>query len=558
MENIEQIEEIENSALTAQQGATKAKAQMLSGTAWRTGADMLGKVLGVVYIIPWYAWMGQAGNQANALYSMGYNIYALFLLISTVGIPSAVAREVARYNTLGDPNMSYRLVRQMLGIMTILGVFFAVIMSVFAAPLANLLGGSAALVPVIRSLSLAILLFPSMSVIRGYFQGLNQMKAYAISQLCEQVVRIIWMLVTAFAIMKLGSGNWQAAVTQSTLAAFIGMIASYAVLIFYLWKSGNLKHLISPGPAKSKINPMQVMKETMRTAIPFIVLGSATQVFRLIDNSTFMHFMPMFTSFSHSTLMDYLSYFSANTDKLTLLLLGVALTLGSVSDPLITEHYVRGNKQALSTLVGYNFQLYVGFMLPAIVGMSLLTKPIYTLFYQIPSTFQIALFVFTVLQSFLLGLYMLVYPPLTVMDHKRLAMKFFLEMLVVKLILQVPMIWLFHSYGPLIATTIAFVFGDYLFIRKLKRLTNFSVKNTVRGIQGAALLTLIMSVVVIIVECILGLFFGKTPGRMASAIILALSGGAGFYVYLYLAAQLGLLEKWFGEKGKSLRRKLHI
>lgn len=51
------------------------------------------------------------------------------------------------------------------------------------------------------------------------------MKPYALSQLFEQIVRVIWMLVTAFTIMKLGSGDWVAAVTQSTTAAFIGMIA---------------------------------------------------------------------------------------------------------------------------------------------------------------------------------------------------------------------------------------------------------------------------------------------------------------------------------------------
>ena len=79
-----------------------------------------------------------------------------------------------------------------------------------------------------------------------------------------------------------------------------------------------------------------------------------------------------------------------------------------------------------------------------------------------------------------------------------------------------------------------------------------------RGIQGAALLTVIMSIVVVFVELILGLIFGKTPGRMISALLLVVSGGLGFYVYLFLAAQLGLLEKWFGERGTSLKRKLHL
>ncbi len=90
-----------------------------------------------------------------------------------------------------------------------------------------------------KSLALAVLIFPSMSVIRGYFQGLNQVKAYAMSQLLEQIVRVIWMLAATFAIMKLGSHNWQNAVTQSTLAAFIGMLGSYAVLFYYLQKSSS-------------------------------------------------------------------------------------------------------------------------------------------------------------------------------------------------------------------------------------------------------------------------------------------------------------------------------
>lgn len=557
---MEDSEKIMNPGLQPGKTAAKSKDQMLSGTAWRTGADMIGKILGVIYIIPWYAWMGKFGNEANSLFSMGYNIYALFLLISTVGIPAAVAREVARYNTLEDPNMAYRLVRQMLGVMAILGVVAAGLMFFLSGPLSTLVGGkdSADLIPVMKSLALAVLIFPSMSVIRGYFQGLNQVKAYAMSQLLEQVVRVIWMLGATFAIMKLGSHNWQHAVTQSTTAAFVGMLGSYAVLFFYLYKSGNMKELLHPGPAKSKINALEILKTTMHTAIPFIVIGSAIQIFKIIDNSTFMNMMPWVTDYSHNELLALMSYFSANTDKLTMVLLGVALTLGSVSDPLITEHYVKGNRRELATLIGYNFQLYVGFMLPAVIGMALLTKPIYTLFYQVPSSLQSHLFVFAILQSFLLGLYMLVYPPLTVMDHKRLAMRFFTITLIVKVVLQTPMILLFHSYGPLLATTISFLVGLILFIRKLHEITHFSIKNTVRGIQGAALLTLFMSVVVILVEVILGLIFGKTPGRTGSAIITLIAGGAGFYTYLWFAAQLGLLEKWFGPRGLTLRKKLHI
>ena len=57
--------------------------QMLRGTAWMTASNIISRLLGALYIIPWYAWMGKQGDQANALFGQGYNIYALFLLIST-------------------------------------------------------------------------------------------------------------------------------------------------------------------------------------------------------------------------------------------------------------------------------------------------------------------------------------------------------------------------------------------------------------------------------------------------------------------------------------------
>ena len=110
--------------------------------------------------------------------------------------------------------------------MGILGLGFAILMYLLSPVFASLSGGGKELIPIMQSLSWAVLIFPSMSVIRGFFQGFNNMKPYAISQIAEQVIRVIWMLLTTFFIMKIGSGDYVQAVTQSTFAAFIGMGAS--------------------------------------------------------------------------------------------------------------------------------------------------------------------------------------------------------------------------------------------------------------------------------------------------------------------------------------------
>ena len=72
---------------------------------------------------------------------------------------------------------------------------------------------------------------------------MNNLKPYAMSQIAEQVIRVIWMLLATFIIMKLGSGDYLAAVTQSTFAAFVGMVASFAVLIYSLLKKGYSKSI---------------------------------------------------------------------------------------------------------------------------------------------------------------------------------------------------------------------------------------------------------------------------------------------------------------------------
>ena len=246
------------------QETTSQQQKMLRGTAWLTASNFISRLLGAVYIIPWYIWMGQYGAEANGLFTMGYNIYAWFLLVSTAGVPVAVAKQVAKYNTIDKEEHSFALIREFLKFMLGLGLIFAVIMYLMAPVFASMSGGGADLIPVMQSLSWAVLIFPSMSVIRGFFQGFNNLKPYAISQISEQVIRVIWMLLTAYFIMKIGSGDYVEAVTQSPFAAFVGMLASMLVLLFYLAKTGMLRSIIRKPKKSAGISGRSLLWDTIR------------------------------------------------------------------------------------------------------------------------------------------------------------------------------------------------------------------------------------------------------------------------------------------------------
>jgi len=533
------------------------QAQMLRGTVWLTASNFISRLLGAAYIIPWYIWMGKHGAEANGLFTMGYNIYAWFLLISTAGVPVAVAKQVAKYNTKGQEEHSFAMIRGFLKFMSLLGLVFAIIMYVLSPVFANLSGGGKDLIPVMQSLSWAVLIFPSMSVIRGFFQGHNNLKPYAISQIAEQVIRVIWMLLTAYFIMKVGSGDYVEAVTQSTFAAFIGMGASLLVLVYYLWKTGLLQHIIHRPESDSQIDTKALLWDTIREAIPFIVTGSAIQLFQIIDQMTYSNVMSWFTNFTRSELLVQFSYISANPNKITMILIAVATSIGGVGIPLLTENYVKGDFRAAGKLVQDNLTMLVAFLLPATIGAVAIAEPLYTVFYGKPDSLALGLFILAMLQTVILGLYTVLSPMIQALFKNRKAILYFGYGVLVKLILQVPFIYLFKAYGPLLSTTIGLMIPIVLMYKEIHQVTHFNRKTVFKRSLLTAILTLIMLLVVLIAGFILGLVI-KPNGRVTSMIYVALIGGVGIVVYGGLGLRLRFLDRFIGSKAASLRNKFHI
>ena len=531
------------------------QAQMLRGTAWLTASNFISRLLGAIYIIPWYIWMGTYAAKANGLFTMGYNIYAWFLLISTAGIPVAVAKQVAKYNTMHEEEHSFALIRSFLGFMTVLGLAFALILYLFAPWLADLSGVGKDLIPIMQSLAWAVLIFPSMSVIRGFFQGMNNLKPYAMSQIAEQVIRVIWMLLATFIIMKLGSGDYLAAVTQSTFAAFVGMVASFAVLLYFLYKEGMLQKVFE---TRDKIDSKHLLMDTIKEAIPFIITGSAIQLFQILDQMTFINSMKWFTNYNNEDLVVMFSYFSANPNKITMILISVGVSIGSVGLPLLTENYVKGDLPAASRLVQDSITMLFLFLLPASVGVVMVGEPLYTVFYGKPDSLAMGLFVFAVLQSTILGLYMVLSPMLQAMFRNRKAVLYFVYGSIAKIVLQLPSIALFHSYGPLISTTIGLIIPIVLMYREICQITGVRRKIILKRTILVTILTLVMFILVGFLQWMIGFVF-QPNGRFWSFIYVALIGAIGGGLYGFMSLYTRLLDKVIGQaKADQLRARLKL
>ena len=163
-----------------------------------------------------------------------------FLFISTAGFPLAVSKFVSKYNALGDYHTGRRILKSGLLVMSIMG-FIGFILLYSIAPLLApaVLGGDTNgntvedVVLVIRMVSVALLVVPIMSLLRGFFQGHQSMGPTAISQVVEQLVRITFLLSASYIVIKVLDGDIATAVAYSTFAAFIGGLGGLAVLIIY-------------------------------------------------------------------------------------------------------------------------------------------------------------------------------------------------------------------------------------------------------------------------------------------------------------------------------------
>ncbi|HEL0655244.1 TPA: polysaccharide biosynthesis protein [Streptococcus equi subsp. zooepidemicus] len=530
---------------------------MVQGAAWSTAGNFISRLLGVLYIIPWYIWMGQYAIQANALFNMGYNVYAYFLLISTTGLNVAIAKQVAKYNSMGQQEHSYQLIRSTLKVMLVLGLVFSVLMYLGSPIFARLSGGDETLVPIMHSLSLAVFVFPVMSVIRGIFQGYKEIKPYALSQIAEQLVRVIWMLLTTFFIMKMGSKDYISAVTQSTFAAFIGMIASMAVLFYYFWTQGLLKAIFTKTEHAIPIDIKGLLIETLKESIPFIITGSAIQAFQLIDQWTFVNTMTLFTNYTRSQLWVLFGYFNANPAKITMVLIAVAASIGSVGIALLTENYVKKDMRAAARLIINNIEMLLMFLLPALTGAIILARPLYTVFYGSSEEQAVRLFVAVLCLTLLMALYTLFSPMLQALFENRKAIYYFAYGVFVKLVLQVPLIYLFHAYGPLLATTFGLLVPIYLMYRRLHQVTRFNRRLLHKRILLTVIETALMGLIVLLSSWLLG-YVIKPTGRLTSLLYLVIIGGLGMGVYAYMTLVTRQLDKLIGSRAARYRQKLGL
>lgn len=535
--------------------------KMVSGTAWMTAGSMISRILGALYIIPWYAWMGGQGpgDAANALYQMGYTPYGFFLALATAGVPSAISKQVSYYNALGEFEVSKSIYKQGLKIMAVTGVLSAVIMFLIAPLLAGISpsANTDEAVLVMRSLTPALLIIPAQSVTRGFIQGHNTMAPSAISQILEQLSRILFVLSTVFVIRQVYSGQVVTAVAFSTFAAFVGALFSLLYLAYVLKR---MKTAFNYDPSESKgevsVSPNQLIINIIKTSIPFIVIATGIIVFQIIDQITYGPIISAFSNMSESNIQQTYGITQANAHKLIMVLTSFGTAMSIASVPLISDLIAKKNMNEVRRQFSKGIQLLLFAMFPAAIGMMAVAEPLYTIFYG-NNALGTGITQVSAIMSIFVALYAVLGNMLQAANLTRPAIKALLLGLIVKIVSQVFFVAAVGPYGMLLSAIAGFAVSCGLMMRIMHNHTHYSAKHLFRRSMLILIFSLIMGVITFIAKLGLG-FVLDYEIKVHSLIALMILAALGIIVYGYLALKTKLADRLIGGQAARVRTKLRM
>lgn len=535
--------------------------KLIRGTFILTLGTFISKFLGLFYVIPFDDLL-KGHEEGASLYQYGYVPYTIFLTVATAGVPLAVSKFVSKYNAIGEYAVGRRLFKSGLVLMTLTGIVSFLIMYAFAPIFAEMTIKSdeqvisvAQVTTVIRAVSFALIIIPFMSLIRGFFQGHQSMGPTAVSQVIEQIVRIVFLLGGIYVVLNILDGSVTTAISVATFAAFVGGLASLGALIWYWFKrKPHLDELLEEDRGQEEVSLRSMYKEIIAYSIPFIFVGLANPLFQLVDQITFNTAM---SAIGNAKVSDHaFAVLNFYTHKLVIIPVSLATAFSMTLIPLITTSYTSGDRKTMRRNIDQTFQILLFLTVPAALGIALLAEPTYTMFYHsdelgtsiLRSYAPVAIFfaLFAVTAAILQGI-----------DEQKFTIFSLLVGLLLKLVLNIPLIRLFETQGAVIATVIGYTVAILINLYVIKKYARYQFRLIMRRTMFIGALNAVMAVVVLVLYGILVQFLNPESG-FQSILLVAICGGVGALVYFYLSLRSKLADRLFGDKITRIRSKLRI
>jgi len=532
---------------------------IVRGTMLLTGASFLSKFLGMIYLIPFNALVGDTGG---TLYGYAYTPYSIFISLATVGIPMAVSKFVSRYNSLGDYDTGIRMFKAGSMLMAGTGLLAFFILFFGSDLLAEwmITNDQAATITsddvafVIRMVSFALIIIPAMSIVRGFFQGYNSMGPTAVSLVVEQVVRIAFILVGAYIILKWLGGSVVTAVGFSTFAAFIGALGSCIVLwVYWRRRKPHIEKRLHAQEYTHDIPTKKLFTELLRYAGPFVVVGLAIPIYQLVDQFTFERAMVA----SGRANQWVTAYAAVNVygHKIVVIPMTIATGLSLAMIPAVTKSFTQNDYEQVTQQINQALQIVLVLVIPAAAGIAMLSNEAYGSLYGLKHIeLTGALLAWYAPVVLLFALFSVTSAILQGINEQRFAVYSLLGGVLIKVLLNIQLIHMFGAKGAIFGTMLASGIAVALNLWRIKTAANFSFRQIYKRTLLIGIFILIMCLAIWIVKVLFGLFIPYEETRWGAIVMLALGVSIGGLVYIWFAYKSTLLERVLGDKVRVLDR----
>lgn len=528
------------------------KNNFVQGAFVATLGIVITKILGILYVIPFYSIIGEKGG---ALYGYAYSIYLVFMAISSAGIPLAISKLISEYQTLGYYDAKQRAFKIGKQISITLGIICFIILFIFAKPLAvailgDLKGGNTIedVTFVIRVISTAILVVPVLSVYRGYFEGHKFITPTAISQVFEQVMRVLVIVIGSFLTLKIFKLSLTTAVGVAVFGATVGSLASYFYLIEKRHKNKQKFEEKELKVKEPKITNKTILKKIAIYAFPLIMIDIFKSLYSMVDTVTVVKALgPIYGTKTAESIMSILSTWGA---KFNMIIISIATGMIVSLTPNLTAASVVGNTKDVHRKINQSFQMLLFMIVPMTVGLSFLAKPVYTIFYG-ASKFGPSVLTFYVFVALITALFTTAITITQVLKYYKIVFLSLFSGLVLKSLINVSLIKeLYHLglpayYGSILASIIGYTLSLMICLVALHKLCGVNYEETIKQFINTLCGTVLMVIGLLLLKLIVPI---ASTNRFINIPIVIIYTLVGMIIYFFYMYKTNSIDKIFGEK----------
>lgn len=342
-------------------------------------SQVLIKILGLVYTL--YLTNRQGfGDKGNGIVAAGYQIYAMLLTISSIGVPNAISKLVSERVAIGDHKGAHRIFKIAFATFSVIGLVGSLLLFLGARVISVYWLQIPDAEMTLVALSPAIFFVAIASVMRGYFNGRQNIKATARSQTIEQIFKtaLTIILVEIVAIISNTSTQWMAG--GATLATTLATMAGFGYL--YLYYETRKKEIALE--IKSTVNykyerVRTIVKKILLVSIPIALTAIMSSLNKNIDSFTVVrslkNFMPEDMAVSQYGIL------GGKVDTLTSLPLSINVAFSTALVPAISAAKAKKDKETITKKTSFSLLISMLIGLPCTVGMCIFAGPILNLLF---------------------------------------------------------------------------------------------------------------------------------------------------------------------------------